>query len=230
VLANALVCVALVAFAANTILSAGLLSVRTSIHRLAQTYVNQSYQRALDSLQTGVAAYAQSGMHASPTPSFTPLPALCADAPTGCAFTGTATIALLHSDFEALPAPCNSASACANNEETNLYVSERRLWARVSVTVHAADGSILAARDDDVTLRVMSAPPYVAIVSARDHWVDAIASGDPASEDAGRPPATSNPCVIGSPGSSDDTVVRVAYENAQTGACTDGSAWRTTAY
>jgi hypothetical protein len=230
VLANALVCVALVAFAANTILSAGLLSVRTSIHRLAQNYVNQDYQRAIDSLQTGVAAYAQSGMHAGPLPTFTPLPALCAGVPTPCAFTSTANIALLRSDFEAAPAPCDSASACASNEKTNLYVSERRMTAQVSVTVHAADGSILAARDDDVTLRVMSTPPYVAIVGVRDHWVDAIASGDPASEDAGRPPATSNPCVIGSPGNSDDTVVRVAYENAQTGACTDGSAWRTTSY
>ncbi len=229
-LANALVCVALVAFAANTILSAGLLSVRTSIHRLAQNYVNQDYQRAIDSLQTGVAAYARSGMQAGSLPTFTPLPALCAGGPTPCAFTGTATIALLRSDFEALPAPCDSASACANNEETNLYVSERRLSARVSVTVRAADGGILAARDADVTLRVMSTPPYVAIVGVGDHSVDAIASGDPASEDAGRPPATSNPCAIGSPGNSDDTVVRVAYENAQTGACTDGSAWRTTSY
>jgi len=33
-----------------------------------------------------------------------------------------------------------------------------------------------------------------------------------------------------SPGNSDDTVVRVAYENAQTGGCTDGSTWRTTSY
>jgi len=229
VLANALVCVALIAFAANTILSAGLLSARASVHRLAQTYLNQEYQRALDSLQAGVAAYGQSAL-VSPLPSFTPLPTLCVDARTPCGFSGTASITLMRDDIAAAPAPCDTALACADNEQANVYVSERRLTARISVTVRAGDSSILAMRDADLTLRVMNAPPYVAIVGASYRSIDAIPSGEPAGEDAGRPPATSNPCAAGSPGSADDTVVRVAYENAQSGACSDGSAWRTTSF
>jgi hypothetical protein len=85
---------------------------------------------------------------------------------------------------------------------------------------------MLATRDSDVTLRTMISPPYVAIAGARDATFDDVATGNLLGDDGGKPPATANPCAAGSPGSSDDTVVRVAYKNAQTGACSDGSSWR----
>ena len=214
VLANALVCVGLIALAATTILSAGLLSARVSVHRLAQTYLSQAYQRAVDALETNVAVYARAGSIPSPLPAFTPLPLLCVDGSPPCAFTSTATIALLRSD------------APASNQETNAYVSESRLAAHISVVVRAADGTLLAARDNDVILRTMISPPYVTVAGVRDATFDDVAAGNLLGDDGGRPPATANPCAAGAPGSSDDTVVRVAYKNAQTGACSDGSSWR----
>jgi len=212
-LANALVCVALVALAATTILSAGLITARISVHRLAQTYLSQGYQRALDTLETNVAAYAQAGPLPSPLPTFTPLPPLCASSNDPCAFTSTATISLLRTDVT------------AGNEEANVYVSEGRLAAHISVAVTAADGTVLAVRDNDVTLRTMASPPYVAIAGTRDATFDDVAAGNLLGDDGGSPPATPNPCAAGPAGSSDDTVVRVAYKNAQTGACIDGSSW-----
>jgi hypothetical protein len=229
-LANAVICLALIAFAANTILSAGLAAARTSVLRLAQTYVNQGSQRAIDALQSGIAAYAQSTGLQGPLPAFTPLPEHCAQAQMPCAFTTSATVSLVRSDIATTPSPCDAASPCANNEQANPHVFERRISARISVAVRAADGSVLATRELDVTLRAMTVSPYAAIVGTRDRSVDAIAAEEPAGEDAGRPAATANPCAIASAGVADDTVVRVAYENAATGACSDGSSWRTTAY
>ena len=214
VLVNALVCLALVALAATTTLSAGLITVRTSVHRLAQTYLSQSFQRAVDALETNVAAYARAGPLSSPLPTFTPLPPLCVDATSPCAFTSTATISLLHTDVT------------ASNEEANAYVLEGRLAAHISVAVRAADGTVLATRDNDVILRTINSPPYVAIAGARDATLDDVATGGLLGDDGGSPPATANPCAAGPTGSSGDTVVRVAYKNAQTGSCSDGSSWR----
>ncbi|HET9393049.1 MAG TPA: hypothetical protein VFO29_06000 [Candidatus Rubrimentiphilum sp.] len=213
-LVNALVCVALIALAATTILSAGLVTTRVSVHRLAQTYLSQGYQRAVDTLETNIAAYAQAGSIPSPLPTFTPLPPLCADANPPCAFTSTATITL------------SRGNATASNQEANAYVAEDRLAAHISVAVRAPDGTLLATRDNDLTLRTMLSPPYVAIAGARDATFDDVAFGNLVGDDGGKPPATANPCAAGAAGSSDDTVVRVAYKNAQTGACTDGSSWR----
>ncbi len=229
-LANALICVALVALAANTILSAGLISERVAVRRAAQTYLNREYQHAAAALISEIAPFARSGSFPDSLPSFTFAPA-CVDERRPCSFTGSARVSAQIVDSDSSPAPCDVAWACANNEQRNIYVTERRIVARISVAVQAGDGSFLATRDSDVTLRTFNAPPYVAIAGARDRTSDAVlASGFPPGEDAGRPPATANPCAPDSPGTSDDTVVRVAYENTQTGACSDGSTWRSPAY
>jgi hypothetical protein len=228
VLANALVCVALIALAANTILSAGLISERIAVRRAAQTYLNREYERATQALISEIAPFASAGTFPEPLPSFTFAPE-CEDERTPCAFTSSANVSPRFADSDS-PAPCDSAPACANNEQENSYVGERRIVAEISVAVQAGDGSLLAAREADVTLRTLHAPPYVAIAGARDRTSDALLASAPPGEDAGRPPATANPCAAGSPGISDDTVVRAAYENAETGACSDGSAWRSSGY
>lgn len=229
-LANALVCVALIALAANTVLSAGIISGRIAIRRAAQTYVNREYQRAAQGLSSEIALFARTGSFPDPLPSFTFAPS-CVDEREPCGFTGSATVSAQFGDPDSSPEPCDADWACANNEQRNGYVSERRIVAKISVTVQAGDGSILATRESDVTLRTLSAPPYVAIAGARDRTTDAVSvNGLPPGEDAGIPPATANPCAPGSPGTSDDTVVRAAYENAQSGACSDASQWRTSAY
>ncbi len=228
-LANALVCVALIALAANTILSAGLISGRLAVHRAAQTYVNREYQRAAQALLSEIALFARNNSFPDPLPTFTFAPA-CVDDRDPCGFTGSAAVSAQFGDSDS-PAPCDTGWACANNEQRNAYVAERRIVATISVSVQAGDGSVLATRESDVTLRTLNAPPYVAIAGARDRTTDAVsAAGLPPGEDAGRPPATANPCASSSPGASDDTVVRAAYENAQTGACSDASEWRSSPY
>jgi hypothetical protein len=209
-------------------LSAGLISERIAVHRAAQTYVNREYQRATQALLSEIEPFARSGSFPEPLPSFT-LPPECADERNPCGFTSSAEVLPQFGDSDS-PEPCASDWPCANNEQRSAYVTERRIVAKISVAVQAVDGSTLATREADVTLRTLTAPPYVAIAGARDRTSVANAAGFPPGEDAGRPPATANPCAPGSPGSSDDTVVRVAYENAQTGACSDASAWRSSAY
>ncbi len=227
-LANALAGVALIALAANTILSAGLISERIAVRHAAQTYLNREYQRATQALISEIEPFARGGSFADPMPSFTFAPA-CVDERSPCGFLGSARVSARVADSDS-PAPCESAAPCANNEQTNVYVAERRVAAEISVTVQAGDGSVLATREDDVTLRAFSSPPYVAIAGARDRTSDAILVSAQPGEDAGRPPATANPCATASPGTSDDTVARAAYENAETGACSDASAWRSAGY
>lgn len=228
-LANAFVCVALIALAANTMLSAGLISERIAVRRLAQTYTDREYHRATQALLSEIEPFARSGSFPDPLPSFT-FPPECVDGENPCAFTSSAEISPQFGDADS-PAPCDSDWACANNEQYGRYVTERRIVAKISVAVQGGDGSILATREADVTLRTLNAPPYVALAGARDRTSDvSAAAGFPPGEDAGRPPATANPCAAGSPGVSADTVVRVAYENAQSGACSDASAWRSSAY
>ncbi len=226
-LANAFVCVALIAVAANTILSAGLISERIAVRRAAQTYVNREYQRATQALLSEIEPFARSGSFPEPLPSFA-FPPECADERNPCGFTSSAEVSPQFGDSDS-PAPCASDWACANNEQRNPYVTERRIVAKISVAVQAGDGSVLATREADVTLRTLNVPPYVAIAGTRDRTADANVAAPPG-EDAGRPPATANPCAPGSPGTSDDTVVRVVYEDAQTGACSDASSWRSSAY
>lgn len=198
--AQALLTLALVAFVVSTMLSAGLLHARMSVHRLAQSYLKQGYQRAVDALL------------ADPSATLGPLPALCVDTSVPCHFTTEATIAF------ASPAPFY-------NRQGNLYVNEDRIGAQITVTVRALDGTALASRTSTVMLRVTTSPPYAAIAGARDQTFGNAAPAGLAGDDGGLPPATANPCSSAPQGTSDNTVVRVAYQNAQTGACIDGSVW-----
>src|SRR5581483_12006035 len=163
------------------------------------------------------------GTFPSPLPSLSPLPPHCLGET--CAMSGSATMTLLGRDPPETE-PCDSDAACAANEEANPYVREGRVIARIAVDVRASDGTLLATRENDVTVRTFAGPPYLAMAGAIDRTVDAraVARG----EDAGLVPRTPNPCAAGPAGESSDTVVRVAYEDAETGTCSDGSSWRTT--
>lgn len=230
-LANALVSVALIALCAATILSAGLLNARIGVHRLAERFAGQTYERALVALETTVANYEQTGAFPSPLPRPATLAPECMDGTGSCRFTGVATISLLRVDTNATSAPCASeAPACVFNEEANAWVNERRVSARVSGEVRASDGTVLAARSRDVILRTMIAPPYVAIAGARDGTFDDVADANLPGDDGGAQPTNVNPCDFSASGSSAGTVVRVVYQNVQTGACRDGSSWRTSSY
>lgn len=103
------------------------------------------------------------------------------------------------------------------------------MTAQITVTVLASDGSTVAVRRDNLILRTLRTPPYSAIIGSRDATSAQAVPDTADGEDAGTAPATPNPCASPSQ-SSDDTVVRVAYVNAQSGACSDGSSWHDAAY
>jgi hypothetical protein len=88
----------------------------------------------------------------------------------------------------------------------------------------------VAARTNDVILRTIATPPYVVAGGTRDGTLSDIPSTQAEGDDGGTPPATPNPCASAVPGAADDTAIRVAYENAVSSACTDGSAWRSSSY
>jgi hypothetical protein len=229
VLANALFYVALIAMAASTLLSAGAAMTRVTILRLSQSALNSGYQRAAAALQQRLATEIAARGFPSPLPSFTPLPQACAGGSAACTYKTGATIALTQPAPETFAAACNpSSSNCATNEEANVYVDEHRLSARITVSVSGPDGTVLVARSADVVLRTFSIPPYVAIAGSRDGSFDSFATDRAPGDDSGALPATPDPCASAAPAS--DTVVRVAYRNAVTNACIDGSAWRDGSY
>lgn len=227
--ASAIFYVALIALVATTILSAGLAMTRMTIARMAQPYVAAGYQRAVASLAQTISADMQSGGVPYPAPSFTPVPASCANA--ACTYTTSESIALTNA-AAATPGPACDASQsnCAPNVQANGYVAESRLTAAITVTVNDASGALVARRSGTVVLRTFEAPPYVAIAGSRDGAFDDIMNSHAAGDDGGAPPATPNPCARAAPGIADDTTVRVEYRNASTNACTSGSAWANAAY
>lgn len=223
-LANALFYVMLIALASSAFLTAGAYMSRATIERLAQAAVAPAYQRAVSVLQHAIAAGMQNSNQPQPLPSFTPLPAKCVDP--ACTYKARATIAV---QAAPTPASCDASSAnCAQNEEANAYVEEGRVAARITVTVVSAGGETLAVRSQDAIFRTFAVPPYAAIIGARDGSFDGLASLRTAGDDGGTLPATPDPC--GTPGADGNTAVRVAYRNAVTSACTDGSSWRDGAY
>jgi len=230
-LANALFYVALVTVVATTFLSAGLAMTRATIHRLSQTYVAAGYQRAASVLQQRLADDLQNGVLPNPLPTFTPLPATCVDTAVPCRYETSETIVLTQTTAPSAGAGCDPAQTnCASNEQANAYVNENRIAARISVAVTASDGTLLTTRTGDVVLRTMNTPPYVIVTGARDGSFDNLASASSVGDDGGLPAATPNPCAAAAAGTLDDTVVRVAYSNRVTNACTNGSTWRTSSY
>lgn len=228
-LANALFYVALIALAASTCLSAGLAMTRITMTRMAQHALAAGYQRASASLQQTLAADIASGVSPEAVPSFTPLPPACAVVETPCRYTTRASIALTQMGTQAASSACDpSATNCAVNEEANAYVNERRVPARITVTVSGPSGEVLAVRSSDVIVRTFTSAPYAAIAGARDGSFDTVTREDRAGDDGGTLPATPDPC--GSSAAQDNTAVRVAYVNSATNACSDGSSWRDGSY
>ena len=126
--------------------------------------------------------FARSGSFPDPLPSFTFQPE-CADDRNPCGFTSSAEVWPQFGDSDS-PSPCASDWACANNEQSSAYVTERRIVAKISVAVQAGDGNVLATREADVTLRTLNVPPYVALslihisdkrrskIQPGQHWAD----------------------------------------------------------
>jgi hypothetical protein len=228
-LAGALFYVALIALVATTVLSAGLAMTRMSIPRMAQPYLAAGYQRALTSLEERVRTQMQTRGTSYPAPAFTPIPAACANA--SCTYKSTETIALTGSSAPTAGPSCNPMqSSCAPNVQANSYVAESRMTAVITVTITEAAGGTIAVRSGTAVLRTFDTPPYVAIAGSRDGTFDDVLPSHAVGDDGGEPPATPNPCTSAAAGVSDYTTVRVAYHNAVSAACIDGSAWADSSY
>lgn len=227
-LAAALFYIALIALVAGTILSAGFAMTRATIVRMTQPYAAAGYQRAASALQTRIAAQIQSAGLAQPLPSFTPIPESCANS--SCTYTTGATI-VLQPVIATLGPACDGAQTnCAANVQTNAYVGESRAAATIAVSVHDKSGVLVATRTATLLLRLLAAPPYVVAAGSRESGFDDAAATRTLGDDGGAPAATPGPCASATPGVADDTTVRVAYKNAATNACTDGSAWANASY
>jgi|GEM_PF-1738584 len=231
-LANAIVYVALIALVATTFLSAGLAMVRTAIHRSAQTYVTPGFQRAASALQQTLAQDLRTGTLPAPLPTFTPMPPACVDANTPCRYKSSASITLTQTGTAVAGSQCDAMRTnCAAHEQSNAYVRESRITARISVSITAAsDGALLATRTADLIVRTMNTPPYAVLAGNRDGSFDDAIAAHAAGDDGGTLPATPNPCATAVAGASDDTAIRVAYRNQTTNACSDGNSWRTESY
>lgn len=217
----------IVALLALGMLSSGAAMTRMTMHRLSENALAGGYQRAANVLRQTLTGRLQNGPLTQPLPTIAPLPPACAQSPGPCYQTAaTVTLRVLGT-----PAPsCDpSLSNCARNVESNSYIDEERLAARITVTVSAPDGTFLASRTNDLAVRVMQVPPFIALTAYRDGTFDSAISSA-AGDDGGTPPATPNPCSTAAIGSADDTVVRVAYRNAQSNACSDGSMWKSAPY
>lgn len=220
-LLNALLCAALLASISLAVVTAGLAMTRTAITRAAQTASASAYRRAAGAVYSRLSDAMQTG---GPLPAFTPLPEECEESK--CAFRTSATVVLR---APVTPRGCSvSGDTCARNEESNPYVDEGRVTARIAVVVKGADGSTLATRVRDLTLRTFHTAPYVAPAAASDATIDAFAN--PPGDDGGAPPATPNPCASPGSAAANGTAVRVAYVDTSSARCTDASAWRDSAY
>lgn len=233
-LANAVVLSAIVMLATVATLSAQLAMTRATIHRQAAQYIQIGFDRAAASLQSSIASGIRNGTLdpralASPLPAFTPLPVLCVGAQAPCSDFTTATIVLTNTvdvAASATPFPCDARTTnCALALESDAHVDEGRVAAQIVVRILAADGTLLATRAENVTLRTFATAPYAAVSGARDRSFDAPYPLDTEGDDGGlRSGAAPSACASSAP--PDDTTVRVAYVNARSGACTDGSRWQ----
>jgi hypothetical protein len=213
VFAGAIVYVGLIAIVATTTLCAVLAMTRMSVQRLARQYVTVGYQRATAVLESTIVSDLQKGAVPNPAPSFAPIPPQCADA--ACRYTTAETIALTQV-APATPGPvCDpSESNCAQNVQINPYVDEGRLTAHLTITVQDRSGAVVVTRGGDVTLRLMSAPPYVVPAGSRESTFDDVIGSNAPGDDGGTA----------------DTSIRAKYCNDTTGVCTDASSWANASY
>ncbi|HEV3153618.1 MAG TPA: hypothetical protein VGZ02_07435 [Candidatus Baltobacteraceae bacterium] len=227
-LLNALFCTALIAAVAMTTLSAGMAIARSGAHRLAESLVAGGYQTAIGSVETRLSADMQNGGLPSPLPAPTALPAQCAGS--DCKYSISETVAFT-SSLAAPASTCDTFNTnCAQAEQGNPYIGESRVTSHVTIVVSDANGNSLVTRAADLTFRTFHRPPYVSFAGFRDENFDDVASDRASGDDGGIAASTPDPCASDAPGTADDTSVRVAYENSQSNACIDGSAFQSQPY
>ena len=221
---------AMMTLLAAAFLSAGLAMTHATIRRAAETYVASGLQIAVRDVQNRLSAAAQNGTLNSPLPAVSPAPPACADPRCGFAVSESVQYIAYASPGPSPAASCDPhGTNCALGEQTNAAVAEGRVSARITVTVTDANRNVLVTRSRDVTFRTFRSEPYAVLTGSRDDTTD-ITGASAAGDDGGLPAATPNPCSSAAAGSADDTAVRVAYENAVTNACADGSSWQNQSY
>lgn len=215
-LLSAALYVILTAIVTFAVVGMGAAAARVSLTARARVYLPAAEHTAQTALLQTLATQMQTAGSASPAPSFSPLPVSCVD--TTCAMQTSATIELTQTDSPQTAATCDPAQTnCAQNVQTNAYVNEGRVTARITAFVTASGGGVLASRSMDVAVRVTQTPPYAMLAGDR---------GD----DGGEAPATPDACESPAAGPQSDTQVRVQYRNAADNSCSDASSFANASY
>ncbi len=236
-LANALVLALVVVLAGGAILESGAAMARVATHLAAERYTQAGYERGLSALESSVAndiargADPRTGPFAQPS---APAPQ-CAVPGAPCSIELRESLAITTlAPVAASPAPAAScdpaAPNCAEDLDENGGVREGRVSGAIAISVTGADGSTLLARVRTVTLRTFAVAPYAAITGTRDGSIDDAARATSEGDDGGIAPptgpasacATPVPTASGAPNAA-DTLIRIAYVNAASNACTDGT-------
>lgn len=213
-LANTFVLLGAVALALTSMFGTAGALANVAVRRAAARYADSGYTWAVQRLRAGIVAQISAGTDPrGPFASLSPAP-FCAAQTQTCDFAVDPQIEIEPATLPPSPLACSSGQSCAQNLQSNAYVREARVSAHIVVLVTTADGSLLARRAQFLTLRTFGTPPYVASAGVSD---DAGLDG----------PVSPAPCASPDPSASftQDTMVGVAYQNAQTGACADGSSW-----
>lgn len=218
-LANTFVLIGIIALALTTMFGAVGALANVTVRRIAAHYADGGYTWAAHRIHDEIAAQIRAG--AAPNGPFASLaPATyCATPAQPCDFSIDPQIDILSANLPSAAPACAAGQSCALNLQKNPYVNEARVTARIVVLVTAANGALLARRERYLALRTLAAPPYVAGIGASD--------------DAGLPgPATPVPCASPDPAATftQNTIVSATYQNAQTGACINGSTWSSQAW
>lgn len=218
-LANTFVLLGIVALGLTSLFGTAGALATVAVHRVAARYADTGYTWAVDRLAAGLSQQIRTGTDPrGPFSSLSPEP-YCAVQSQPCDFLVDPEIEIQPAGLSATPLACSSSQPCAHNLQDNLYVREGRVSAQITVLVTAAGGALLARRMQFLTLRTFGSPPYVAGVGIGD---DAGING----------PSVSPACASPDPGASftQDTLVNAVYQNAQSGACSDGGIRRSSAW
>lgn len=213
-LANTFVLLGAVALVLTSMFGTAGALANVAVRRAAARYADSGYTWAVQRVRAGIVAQISVGTDPrGPFASISPA-TFCAVQTQPCDFAVDPQIEIEPATLPPSPLACSSDQTCARNLQINPYVREARVSAHIVVLVTAADGALLARRAQFLTLRTFGTPPYVASAGISDD----------AGLDALTMPA---PCASPDPSASvaQDTMLGVAYQNAQTGACTDGSSW-----
>ena len=205
--------IALIAVLAETMAHGAAALAGVALKQRELSALRGALSAAIAAAQTSAARAIAAGADPS---SAVPAPyATCYDSSSaGCVISATASVSTPTPAAMATPSSCPETN-CTMYLQGNTAVAESRVAYRISATVVAANGDILASRTGGVSFRTFGTPPYVSLTGSLDSTLDAIENGG-VGDDGGNANAAG-------------TLISVEY--VRSGAATSplpGNVWRAT--